>query len=164
MCFCMSCVFVSSILFWFPQRTHYFLYVFRFLFMERNQDYNMTSLITRCKFLFSLFQSHVTCRWIKTIWVNNFCAAAIAYLFHNLLIRWEITLLIIDLTVFFKLSGYLKSVHQGFFLYRGLGGDHIEQIYIYIYIYIYWCISNDLWYSFFLCINVILILKLSFID
>jgi hypothetical protein len=92
MCFRMSCVFASSILFWFPQRTHYFWRVFRFLFMERTQDYNVASLKTRCKFLFSLFQSHVTCRWIKTIWVNDFCAAAIAYLFHNLLIRWEINL------------------------------------------------------------------------
>ena len=44
MCFRMSCVFVSSILFWFPQRTHYFWRVFRFLFMERKQDYNVTSV------------------------------------------------------------------------------------------------------------------------
>ena len=41
MCFRMSWrVFVSSILFSFPQRTHYFWRVFRFLFMERKQDYN----------------------------------------------------------------------------------------------------------------------------
>jgi hypothetical protein len=32
--------FVSSILFWFPQRTHYFWRVFRFLFMEHKQDYS----------------------------------------------------------------------------------------------------------------------------
>ena len=31
------CVFVVSILFWFPQRTHYFWRVFRFLFMEHKQ-------------------------------------------------------------------------------------------------------------------------------
>jgi hypothetical protein len=30
---------VLSILFWFPQRTHYFWRVFRFLFMEHKQDY-----------------------------------------------------------------------------------------------------------------------------
>jgi hypothetical protein len=34
----------SYILFWFPQRTHYFLRVLRFLFMERKQDYNVTSV------------------------------------------------------------------------------------------------------------------------
>ena len=44
MCFRMSCLFVSSILFWFPQRTHYFWRVFRFLFMEHKQDYNVTSV------------------------------------------------------------------------------------------------------------------------
>jgi hypothetical protein len=44
MCFRVSCVFVSSILFWFPQRTHYFWRVLRFLFMERKQDYNVTSV------------------------------------------------------------------------------------------------------------------------
>jgi 1-acyl-sn-glycerol-3-phosphate acyltransferase len=42
--FRMSCFFVSSILFWFPQRTHYFWRVLRFLFMERKQDYNVTSV------------------------------------------------------------------------------------------------------------------------
>jgi hypothetical protein len=31
-------------LFWFPQRTHYFWRVLRFLFMERKQDYNVTSV------------------------------------------------------------------------------------------------------------------------
>jgi hypothetical protein len=41
MCFRMSCVFVSSILFWFPQHTHYVWRVFRFLFMERTQDYSV---------------------------------------------------------------------------------------------------------------------------
>jgi hypothetical protein len=44
MCFRMSCLFVSSILFWFPQRTHCFWRVLRFLFMERKQDYNVTSV------------------------------------------------------------------------------------------------------------------------
>jgi hypothetical protein len=44
MCCRMSCVFVLSLLFWFAQRTHYFLRVFRFLFMERKQDYNVTSV------------------------------------------------------------------------------------------------------------------------
>ena len=43
MCFRVSSVFVLSILFWFPQRTHYFWRVFRILFMERKQDYNVTS-------------------------------------------------------------------------------------------------------------------------
>jgi Na+-translocating ferredoxin:NAD+ oxidoreductase RnfD subunit len=38
------CVFASSILFLFPQRTHYFWRVSRFLFMERKQDYNVTSV------------------------------------------------------------------------------------------------------------------------
>jgi hypothetical protein len=38
------CVFVSPILFWFPQRTHYLWHVLRFLFMERKQDYNVTSV------------------------------------------------------------------------------------------------------------------------
>ena len=52
--------------------------------------------VTRCKFLFSLFPSNVTCRWIKTIWVNDFCAAALAYPFHNLLTRWEITLITLN--------------------------------------------------------------------
>jgi hypothetical protein len=54
MCFRMSCtcVFVSSILFWFPQRTHYFWRVFRFLFMERKQDYNVTSVKKMLKFAF----------------------------------------------------------------------------------------------------------------
>ena len=42
MCFRMSYVFVSSILFWFPQCTRYFLCVFRFLFLERKQDSNVT--------------------------------------------------------------------------------------------------------------------------
>jgi hypothetical protein len=37
---CVSSVFVLSILFWFPQRTHYFWRVFRFLFMEHKQDYS----------------------------------------------------------------------------------------------------------------------------
>jgi hypothetical protein len=40
MCFRASSVFILSILFWFPQRTHYFLRVFRFLFMEHKQDYS----------------------------------------------------------------------------------------------------------------------------
>ena len=44
MCFRVSSVFALSILFWFPQRTHYFWRVFRFLFMERKQDYNVTSV------------------------------------------------------------------------------------------------------------------------
>jgi hypothetical protein len=44
MCFRMSYVFVSSILFWFPQCTHYFWRVFRFLFLERKQDSNLTSV------------------------------------------------------------------------------------------------------------------------
>jgi hypothetical protein len=44
MCFRMSCLFVSSILFWFPLRTHYFWRVLWFLFMERKQDYNVTSV------------------------------------------------------------------------------------------------------------------------
>ena len=37
-------LFVLSILFWFPQRTHYFWRVFRFLFMEHKQDYSVTSV------------------------------------------------------------------------------------------------------------------------
>ena len=37
-CFRMSYVFVSSILFWFPQCTRYLWRVFRFLFLERKQD------------------------------------------------------------------------------------------------------------------------------
>jgi hypothetical protein len=37
MCFRASSVFVLSILFWFPQRTHYFWRVFWFLFMEHKQ-------------------------------------------------------------------------------------------------------------------------------
>ena len=44
MCFRASSVFVLSILFWFPQCTHYFLRVFRFLFMEHKQDYSVTSV------------------------------------------------------------------------------------------------------------------------
>jgi hypothetical protein len=44
MCFRASSVFVLSILFWSPQRTHYFWRVFRFLFMEHKQDYSMTSV------------------------------------------------------------------------------------------------------------------------
>jgi 1-acyl-sn-glycerol-3-phosphate acyltransferase len=44
MCFRMSYVFVSSILFWFPQCMRYFWRVFRFLFLERKQDSNMTSV------------------------------------------------------------------------------------------------------------------------
>jgi hypothetical protein len=40
MCFRVSSVFVLSILFWFPQRTHYFWHVLRFLFMEHKQDYS----------------------------------------------------------------------------------------------------------------------------
>ena len=44
MCFRASSVFVLSILFWFPQRTHYFWFVFRFLFMEHKQDYSVTSV------------------------------------------------------------------------------------------------------------------------
>jgi hypothetical protein len=43
MCFRVSSVLVLSILFWFPQRTHYFWCVFRFLFMERKHD-NLTSV------------------------------------------------------------------------------------------------------------------------
>jgi hypothetical protein len=43
MCFRVSSIFVLSILFWFPQRTHYFWRVFRFLFMEHKQDYSVTS-------------------------------------------------------------------------------------------------------------------------
>ena len=43
MCFRMSYVFVSSILFWFPHCTRYFWRVFRFLFLERKQDSNVTS-------------------------------------------------------------------------------------------------------------------------
>ena len=46
------CVFVSSILFGFPQRTHYFWRVFRFLFMERKQDYNVTSVKKMLKLAF----------------------------------------------------------------------------------------------------------------
>ena len=42
MCFRASSVFVLSILFWFPQCTHYFWRVFRFLFMEHKQDYSVT--------------------------------------------------------------------------------------------------------------------------
>ena len=44
MCFRVSFVFVLSILFWFPQRTHYFWRILRFLFMECKQDYNVTSV------------------------------------------------------------------------------------------------------------------------
>jgi hypothetical protein len=44
MCFRASSVFVLSILFWFPQLTHYFWRVFRFLFMEHKQDYSVTSV------------------------------------------------------------------------------------------------------------------------
>ena len=44
MCFRASSVFVLSILFWFPQRTHYFWRVFRFPFMEHKQDYSATSV------------------------------------------------------------------------------------------------------------------------
>ena len=44
MCFRASFVFVLSILFWFPQCTHYFWRVFRFLFMEHKQDYSVTSV------------------------------------------------------------------------------------------------------------------------
>ena len=44
MCFRASSVFVLSILFWFPQRTHYFWRVFRILFMEHKQDYSVTSV------------------------------------------------------------------------------------------------------------------------
>ena len=40
MCFRVSSIFVLSILFWFPQRTHYFGRFFRFLFMEHKQDYS----------------------------------------------------------------------------------------------------------------------------
>jgi hypothetical protein len=43
MCFRMSYVFVS-ILCWFPQFTRYFWRVFRFLFLERNQDSNVISV------------------------------------------------------------------------------------------------------------------------
>ena len=43
-CIVTVCVFVSSILFWFPQCTHYFWRIFRFLFLERKQDYNVTSV------------------------------------------------------------------------------------------------------------------------
>ena len=46
------CVFVSYILFWFPQRTHYFWRVFRFLFMKRKQDYNVTSVKKNVKVCF----------------------------------------------------------------------------------------------------------------
>ena len=52
MCFRVSSVFVLSILFWFPQRSHYFWRVFRFLFMERKQDYNVKSLKKKLKFAF----------------------------------------------------------------------------------------------------------------
>jgi hypothetical protein len=44
MCFRASSVFVLSILFWFPQCTHCFWHVFRFLFMEHKQDYSVTSV------------------------------------------------------------------------------------------------------------------------
>jgi hypothetical protein len=44
MCFRMSYVFASSILFWFPQRTHYFWRVLRFLFLERKQDSNVKKM------------------------------------------------------------------------------------------------------------------------
>jgi hypothetical protein len=40
----MSYIFVSSILIWFPQCTHYFWRVFRFLFLERKQDSNVRSV------------------------------------------------------------------------------------------------------------------------
>jgi hypothetical protein len=40
----MSYVFVSSILFWFPQCTRYFWCVFPFLFLEHKQDSNVTSV------------------------------------------------------------------------------------------------------------------------
>jgi hypothetical protein len=36
--------FFPATLFWFPQRTHYFWRVFRFLFMEQKQDYSVTSV------------------------------------------------------------------------------------------------------------------------
>ena len=45
------CVFVVSILFWFPQRTHYFWRVFRFLFMEHKQ-YESWHLKKMIKFTF----------------------------------------------------------------------------------------------------------------
>jgi 1-acyl-sn-glycerol-3-phosphate acyltransferase len=44
MCFRISYVFVLSILFWFPQCTRYFWRIFRFLFLERKQDSNVTSV------------------------------------------------------------------------------------------------------------------------
>jgi hypothetical protein len=44
MCFRASSVFVLSILFWFPQCTHYFWRVFRFLFLEHKQDCSVTSV------------------------------------------------------------------------------------------------------------------------
>ena len=43
-CFRMLYVFVSSILFWFPHCTLYFWRVFRFLFLERKQDSNVTAV------------------------------------------------------------------------------------------------------------------------
>jgi hypothetical protein len=44
MCFHMSYIFVSSILFWFPQRTCYFWRVFCFLFLERKQESKVISV------------------------------------------------------------------------------------------------------------------------
>jgi hypothetical protein len=41
-----------GILFWFPQCTHYFWRVLRFLFMERKQDYNVTICKKLLKFAF----------------------------------------------------------------------------------------------------------------
>ena len=49
MCFRASSVFVLSILFWYPQRKHYFWRIFRFLFMEHKQDYSMTIKLTSVK-------------------------------------------------------------------------------------------------------------------
>jgi hypothetical protein len=51
MCFRASSVFVISILFWFPQRTHYFWHVFWFLFMEHKQ-YESWHLYKMIKYTF----------------------------------------------------------------------------------------------------------------
>jgi hypothetical protein len=74
MCFRASSVFVLSILFWFPQRTHYFWRVFRFLFMEHKQDYSVTKTIGKKeKKIFKIFAStkiidfNHTCK-IKHVW------------------------------------------------------------------------------------------------
>jgi hypothetical protein len=94
MCFRVSSVFVLSILFWFPQSTHYFWRVFRFLFMEHKQDYswNLQKMLQYMKNIWSR-DSCVVVSWCQTshtfIWTSPCLFTSSAHDTHSWIFNFK---------------------------------------------------------------------------